>query len=219
MTRRERIGMVVAGVVSQAARDAGARRIVLLDDDSAEARLAFEWCRAALGDDAVVSVAAEPFASALREMGEELPAQSDDRLADEARRLAARLEAARGEPALLAHPANKTVLLLAGLDMPPEPILPLGDLYATEVQALAGGWSGPAPVRALADIAGGIGMLDGALRAFFDERRPLAEALSLLPEDARGQVVAALEAGRFGRRRVGLVPKLGARTLGVDLFA
>lgn len=219
MTRRDRIGAVVASVVRQAVRDAGARRIVLLHDDSAEARLALEWCRVALGADAVVAVRGESVAGALREIGGEWSAPGDELLAGEARRLAARLEAGRGEPALLAHPANKTALLLAGLDLPPEPLLPLGDLYATEVQALAGAWSAPAPVRALADVAGGIGMLDGALRAYLDERRPLAEALSLLPEEARGRVFAALEAGRFGRRRVGLVPKLGARTLGVDLFA
>ncbi|MBI4545907.1 MAG: hypothetical protein HY703_11975 [Gemmatimonadetes bacterium] len=46
-----------------------------------------------------------------------------------------------------------------------------------------------------------------------------AFALSALPPALRDAVIAAFEAGRFARRRLGLVPKPGARTLGVDLFA
>lgn len=217
--RRGRIGAVVAGVLRQALADAGARRILLLDDGSAQARLALEWCAAAAGIENAIPVRGETFVGLLGEqIGPGAP-QPDEILGAETARLEARLEAARGEPALLAHPANKTALVLAGLAAPPEPLLPLGDLYASEVEALAGGWSAPARVRELAGRVGGIERLDALLRAHFDERRPLREALAPLPEDARRRLEDAVEAARFGRRRLVLVPKLGARTLGVDLFA
>lgn len=122
------------------------------------------------------------------------------------------------EDALTAHPANKTALLLGGR-IPPEPLLPVGDLYASQIEALAGGWTAPAVVRELAERAGGIAALDGALAALVDERRAAGPALATLPPAVRPAVLAAFEQGRFARRRVGIVPKLGARTLGIDLFA
>ncbi len=43
-------------------------------------------------------------------------------------------------------------------------------------------------------------------------------ALEPLGAAAAAEVGRAIEAGRFARRRIGLVPKLGGRTLGIDLF-
>src|SRR5690606_11322312 len=51
-----RVAAVVGGVVRQAVEDAGASGVVLLDDGSAEARLAAEWCRAALGPERLFPV-------------------------------------------------------------------------------------------------------------------------------------------------------------------
>jgi hypothetical protein len=127
-----------------------------------------------------------------------------------------RVLAGRWEPGwLTAHPANKTALLLG--EVPPALLLPLGDLYASEVAQLAGDWSAPATVRALAELAGDVASLDAALRRWVEERRPLPEALSALPPAAAAAITAALEHTWLARRHCGLVPKLGSRTLGVDL--
>src|SRR5690606_16030915 len=109
--------------------------------------------------------------------------------------------------------------LLLAAAVPPEPLIPLGDLYASEVERLAGSWSAPPEVAALADLAGGIDRLDAALIEHLDRRRPAEAALASLPPAARAAVLDALETGRFARRRIGLVPKLTTRTLGVDYFA
>lgn len=214
-----RVAAVVAGVVRQAAEDAGAAGVVLLDDGSAEARLAAEWCGAALGPERVFRVAPPPAGTveavlaAVRAGEGGTPGAG----AAEVHRLVGRLTAFERN-ALLAHPANKTALLL-GAEVPPEPLLPLGDLYASEVERLAGSWSAPPEVVALADRAGGIGPLDAALAELVDRRGPPEAALAPLPAAARAAVLDALENGRFARRRIGLIPKLTTRTLGVDYFA
>jgi hypothetical protein len=55
------------------------------------------------------------------------------------------------------------------------------------------------------------------LIGLFERRLPPERALGHLPERTRTVILQRLEAGRFWRRRTGLVPKLGTRTLGVDL--
>lgn len=223
--RGGRIGAIVGAVMAEAVRNAGAGGIVVMFDDSPQARLARDWCAGTLGGDAVHCVA-PPEADAVSALTRSLAGggshasvvdAADGATDEEAHRFLAR-SAARARRALVAHPANKTTLLLGGAP-PPEPLLPLGDLYATQVSELAGGWSAPDPVRSLADRAGGIDRLDRALAALVDERRPAAEALGGLPDDVGDAVVAALEVGRFGRRRLGIVPKLSARTAGIDFFA
>ncbi|HEX7089752.1 MAG TPA: hypothetical protein VF192_06420 [Longimicrobiales bacterium] len=215
-----RVAAVVGGVVRQAVVDARAAGVVLLDDGSAEARLAGAWCRAALGPERFWAVPAPP-ASAAEALAAAapgvFPAAALAAAPAEVHRLAGRL-VALGQGALLAHPANKTELLLSSR-MPPEPLLPLGDLYASEVERLAGSWSASPEVAELAARAGGIAALDRALAALLEERRPPEAALASLPAGAGRAVLSALEAGRFAHRRVGLVPKLSRRTLGVDYFA
>ena len=222
MTAAQRCATVVGGVIRQALADADARLLVLLDDGSPEALLARDWCAAELGANFVAlahgaAIARQLAGAPMDGANARVAAPDAWVLAEEARRLEARLRARTGESALLANPANKTALLLGSMP-PPEPLLPLGDLFATDVLALAGGWSAPPPVRALAELVGGIEALDGALRAHFDERRPVEEAVAGLPAAARGTVLEAISAARFARRRMGLVPKLGPRTLGLDLF-
>ncbi|HEY8470924.1 MAG TPA: hypothetical protein VIL18_14835 [Longimicrobiales bacterium] len=215
-----RVAAVVGGVVRQAVVDAGAAGVVLLDDGSAEARLAGEWCRAALGPERFWAVPVPP-ASAAEALAaaapEAFPAAALAAAPAELHRLAGRLVALERR-ALLAHPANKTELLL-GSRLPPEPLLPLGDLYASDVERLAGSWSASPEVAELAGRAGGIEALDRALAALLEERRTPQAALASLPDGVGRALRAALEAGRFAHRRVGLVPKLSRRTLGVDYFA
>jgi hypothetical protein len=206
----ERVARVVAGVVQQAVADTGAHGVVVLEPDSPEGRLVVAWSVRGLGSERVWRVDAETGAAA------DVTRSPDRR--DEFRRGIGRVMA-RERNGLLMHPANKTALLLDPWP-PPEPVLPLGDLYATHVAALAGGaWTGSDELRALADAAGGIDALDEALAALVEGRAPVDRALGHLPESARGDIVQRWEAGRFWRRRSGLVPKLGPRTLGIDLFA
>lgn len=207
--REARVGELVAAVARQALADFGVARVALADDGSPEAGLAARLLEA-LGPDALLRAGAdgpgmEPLLHSLRGIG------AGERAAREAAGLRARL----APDALAAAPENKTVLLLCGV-LPPEPFFPLGDLYAGDVAELCGGWSAPEEIRALADSAGGIGRLDGALRAWLDRRDP--SALDRLPAGVAEEVRRRFARGRPSRFAVRLVPKVGYRTLGVDLF-
>lgn len=201
----ERIARVIAGVLAQALDDARATDLVLLDDGSPEAGL----IEAMLGPEvtarersgrAAVQLVREPATTA---------ASSD--------LLAAWSRAAAAHPAaLVAQPASKTVALLGGAL--PGVVLPLGDLWASQVATLSGDWSAPAHLRSLADAAGGIEALDGALQALVDRRLHPDAACAGLSAEVRGTLLALWDDTRFARRFTGLVPKLGTRTLGVDLF-
>ena len=194
-----RVSAVIGRVVEEAVRSAGCTGLVIMDDRSPEAKLLSAWCRRSLGDARVWL------------------AQVPDSADEESLRMTARV-LAREQNALPAHPANKTALLL-GRQIPPEPLLPLGDLYATQIAALTGGWSAPPEVLEMAEQANGIDALDDALRAMFEARKPVQDALSHLPEPARGPFLEAVRRGRFWRERAGLIPKLSTRTIGIDLFA
>lgn len=208
-TRYARIAEVVGAVARQALRDRGAERIALLDDGGPEADLAARILGGALGEGAVLRVTAGD--AEVESVLHLSPGTAAEPLRHEIRRLRARLTPG----ALPAHPGNKTALLL-NARLPPEPLLPLGDLWASEVAELAGDWSAPPGVRRIAEQAGGIGVLDDALRAYVDRRDP--RGLEALPADAADAVRRALAAGRAGRMYPVIVPKVGARTLGVDLF-
>ncbi len=208
--REVRLAEVVGAVARQALDDWGARRIALLDDGSPEAELAARWLAESLPPGALARVAPDPtlLESVLRTAGAKAGEEGAEM---EARRLWARLIPGT----LPALAANKTALLLGG-PLPPESLLPLGDLYASQVLELAGSWSASRPVRGLAELAGGVERLDAALREAFDERDP--GALDRLPTDARREVRAALAKGAASRMTPRIVPKIGHRTLGVDLF-
>lgn len=208
--RATRLGEIIAAVARQCLADRGARRIALLDDESPEADFAARILGASLGDEGVVRVGVrrwevEPL---LHLAG---PEASPERVHDEVRRLRARLV----PDAVVANPANKTELLLGG-ELPPEPFLPLGDLYASEVAELAGGWSASPEVRAVAQSVGGVEALDAALRRWVDGRAPAG--LDDLPPHVAALVELRFAAGRPSRMAPRLVPKVGGRTIGLDLF-
>lgn len=196
-----RIARVVGDVLRQALADADAGGIVLLDDGSPQTGLAARWIADALGPDRLATVGSEG---------------SDRDTDEEARRHAARTEAA-GRGWITAHPTNKTALLLSRR-APPEPLLPLGDLYARDVLRFAHAASLPDDVQPLVRLAGGVEPLDAALYRLIDRREPAATALRDLDAGLRTQLLQRLRLGRFWRRHAGLVPKLGARTVGVDLL-
>jgi hypothetical protein len=117
---------------------------------------------------------------------------------------------------LRANAASKTTLLLCAV--PPAAILPLGDLFGSELLELGADWSPPPLVEELAGLAGGADVLDRVLRQWTHERQTVEAACRGLPVEAREPLRTALAANRFARRFVGLVPKLTSRTLGIDLW-
>lgn len=122
----------------------------------------------------------------------------------------------RADAAALSFSAlNKTELLLAGVTEQAD-LYPLGDLYASEVAGFAEIALSPA-VAALAEQAGGIAALDAVLRALLDERRTADAAFAGVPH-LHEVVLARLRETAFRRARIGIIPKLGARTIGIDLF-
>ncbi|HYR08605.1 MAG TPA: hypothetical protein VEQ60_12575 [Longimicrobium sp.] len=204
----DRVAEVIGAVARQALADRGVTRIAVLDDGGPEAKLATSILRGELGEDAVISVGAvdvdlQPLVGG--------SAAGGRRVEEEARRMRARLT----DDALPAHPANKTALLLGG-ELPPEPLLPLGDLWATDVLALAGGWSASPEIEALARDAGGIEALDGALRRLIDGRD--ASALDAVSPQVAERLRTMLARGSAARRYPHVVPKLGGRTLFADLY-
>lgn len=122
-----------------------------------------------------------------------------------------------GEGGLVVDPASKTALLLGAC--PNADVLLFGDLYYSQIVELAGSVPLPPAVAPLATACGGAEALDRVLHRFFDERAEWLAATAELPVVASELLAAALESARFRRTRLGLVPKLGARTLGIDLYA
>lgn len=208
--RSERLAEIVGLVAQQALADRGVASVALIDDGGPEAELAAQWLERALPDGAVRRVAQPPAGLESLLQPSAVGAEAARRRS-EALRLAARLL----PDALVANPVNRTVVLLSG-DPPPDPLLPLADLYASEVLELVGGWSGPEGIREVADRAGSVAVLDAALRARLDRRD--ANGLRSLPPELAAEVDALLARGRAARRAAWIVPKIGYRTLGVDLF-
>ena len=118
---------------------------------------------------------------------------------------------------LTAHPANKTALLVGDF-FPRADLLPLGDLYATQVQQLSDGWTGDQAVDRVAEALGGIDALDAALQDVIEGRSHLADLERTIGTAARQALEGALRRSRFRRARAGVVPKLGRRSIGVDLL-
>ncbi|HEX6558987.1 MAG TPA: hypothetical protein VF021_05975 [Longimicrobiales bacterium] len=122
-----------------------------------------------------------------------------------------------GADGLRLHAASKTALLLGYV--PPADVLPLGDLYHSQVVELAGSGEFPEPSAELAAVCGGAASLDRALEQYYDRRMTWPAATAHLNAQAVADLGRALDAARFRRARMPLIPKLGGRTLGIDLYA
>jgi hypothetical protein len=192
---------IVCGVAEQALRDAAATGIVVLDDWTPEGELLYEWLVAGLGEERIWREAS--LASNVH--GVDGPGNQPG---------AWRIAVERS--ALLAHPATKTALLLGGR-LPFADLFPLGDLYATQVVALARGWTVPVAAAGLVNEAGAEAV-DEALHRMIEGREPAAAACSGLDEGAATELIRLYARGRHYRLRPRLVPKLTGRTLGMDLF-
>jgi hypothetical protein len=114
----------------------------------------------------------------------------------------------------LAGAETKTLLVL-GHHPTGAAILPLGDLWASEVQELAGGCTVPAPFPSQTPTE--LMAADAALRACLEEGARESAALAGLPVRIRDAIAGALEEGRASWHPPVLVPKLGRATLGIDL--
>jgi hypothetical protein len=206
-----RIGETVGGVVAQALSDANADGLLILESASPEGRLLVDWASATIGAERIHTSPADTSFSVDALAG--LPLGADNEL----RRAFARLDSANRNW-LLAHPANKTALLLSR-DPPPERLLPLGDLYASQVRELAGACTLPPEVDAVISAAGGLDAVDAALFAWLEQRLDLESALARLGTEAANLMRSQLRRNRAVRRWPRIVPKLGSRTLWVDLCA
>ena len=196
------IRTVVGGVIAEAMRMAGAGGVVVLDDWTPEGELAYEWLVESLGEPRVWRGAA-------------LASNVHGKDRADSQMLAA-WHFATDRAGLIANPATKTALLLGG-PLPRADLFPLGDLYASQVVQLAGGWSVPGELEAVLHRIGGVDVLDAALERLVDGRESPSAALAALGPDA-DEILRLYERGRHHRLRPVLVPKLGARTIGVDLF-
>lgn len=184
-----RIRRVICDVVAEALRQSHAPGVIVLEDSTPEGELLHGWLAGVLGGERVWRSGA----------------------------VASNVQGTAGAgAALLAHPASRTALLLGGRP-PHADLFPLGDLPASRVRELAGGWTAPAEVDAL--IAGaGLDAVDAALARLLDAREAAGDAVAGLDPEAGAELVRLYERGRFFRRYPRLVPKLGSRTLGIDLF-
>jgi hypothetical protein len=112
--------------------------------------------------------------------------------------------------------ASKTLLLLAGPDQPVD-LAPLGDLYFSEIARFCRGCRLTGSAAEFANAAGGAEVLDECLRKLLDERRDPDAAFAAAPQ-LREPVLKRLQQTRFRRARAGIIPKIGPRTIGIDLF-
>lgn len=228
--RETRLASTVGRVIAEALRNARAERLILLDDGSGEAELAARWCDAELPRGSVLRVRAprddalESHLQVLEEVLGSGETELDHSLGlkepgstTEIRRLIARLLANQNN-GLVANPVNRTVVLLESAPIP-EPLLPLGDLWASRVAELTGSWRGPPHIRNLAEACGGIHDLDAALTRWARRDEGPEPARTGLTRSAHTQLSTAIESARFARTRVGLIPKLGDNTAGIDLSA
>jgi hypothetical protein len=191
-----RVERVVRGVCAAAVAETGASGIIVLEDWTPEGELVYEWLVRELGESRVWRAAS-------------LASNVQGLSPGEAQELGAR-RAAAADDALLAHPANRTALLLGGR-LPAADLFPLGDAWASQVEELAGRWSAEPAVEALAGAFGGVAAMDDALRRAVEGGEP-----GDTPQAA--ELARLYGRGRWWRLRGRVVPKLGARTIGIDLF-
>lgn len=200
----ERARRVVGAVVRAALRETGRDGLVVAAPPDARGALLGRWIGA-------WGLEAAPPAE-VAEVARSLAAGAPDDAGPEHHRAAARILAGRRN-LLPVHPIDKTSLLLGGAP-PPEPLLPLGDLWASELAP----WCGEPPPPPLPRLdAGAREAVDRALARHLEERLPWERAARALEPEVATAVQRALERGRWHRLWAPVVPKLGPRTPGIDL--
>ncbi len=210
--REDRARRLVLGVLKEILRSSRAPGFVLAGG-SPEARLLEGWIR---GEGLPVrSPSSDAVARArrlFRTLEEEDPVSSRSPTPSP-RDLAARALAQQAGW-ILTGSATKTQLLLR-TPAPGEPLLPLGDLYASEVLEMVGECTLPHVLTGVYEAQ--LQDVDRSLQRWLEEDLPPDRAFSGLPSPLREEV--ALEAASAGGRWIHrpLIPKLRGRTLGIDL--
>ncbi len=210
----DRITRVVVAVVAEAIRDADAHGVVLASSPRPETALLERWFTAA-----AITVKT-PDAEVVRAVAASLEASlggdtSDAvvRWNDEALRAAARVIANR-EGLIPVSAANKTELIWDER-FPPEPLLPLGDLYASQIYTLTGACTAPPP---LVDIEPDrLRAVDTAIARVVEDGVRADVAFAELPSELRDAAFSAMQRSAWKGTLPPVVPKLSRRTLGVDL--
>lgn len=210
----DRITRVVVAVVAEAIREADAHGVVLASSPRPETALLERWFTAAaitvkIPDAEVVRAVADTLEASLGGDASEAVARSNE----EAHRAVARVIANR-EELIPVSAANKTELIWAER-LPPEPLLPLGDLYASQIHALAGACTAPPP---LVDIEPDrLRAVDKAIAQVVEDGVRPDVAFVELPSELRDAAFSAMHRSAWKGILPPVVPKLSRRTLGVDL--
>jgi len=210
----DRIAHVVVGVVADAIREAHAHGVVSASAPRPETALLERWFAAA-----AITVKL-PHADVVRAVADSLeaieggdPSETVARSKEEACRAAARIIAHR-EGLIPISAANKTELIWAE-HLPPEPLLPLGDLYASQIHALAGACTAPPPLTDIEPAR--LKAVDKAIAQVVDGGVRPDTAFAELPSELRDAAHSALRRSVWKGTLPPIVPKLGRRTLGLDL--
>lgn len=210
----DRITRVVVAVVAEAIREADAHGVVLASSPRPETVLLERWFAAAaipvkIPDAEVVRAVADSLEASLG--GDAFEAVV--RASEEARRAAARVIANR-DGLIPVSAANKTELIWADR-LPPEPLLPLGDLYASQIHTLAGACTTPPQ---LGDIEPDrLRAVDKAIAQVVEGGVRPDVAFAQLPSELRDAAFSAMHHSAWKGTLPPVVPKLSRRTLGVDL--
>ncbi|MFO8174515.1 MAG: hypothetical protein ACQET1_06530 [Gemmatimonadota bacterium] len=127
--------------------------------------------------------------------------------------LAARALAAQDDLLLLGTATKTTILLSPGLHL--EPVLPLGDLFATEILAIQGGCSLPTCLEGVAE--GVLQTVDDALQRYLEGDMRIDDAFFRVDQPLRSLLEETLRRVQGWWIARPLVPQFRSCTCGIDL--
>ena len=210
--REVRIRNIIVGVMREALRTTEAPGVVL-GESGPEGALLTRWLQEEgislqTPSQEAIQLSREILTPSYREDPEARPRRYSSPIGLAARALAER------KGLLLLGTATKTMLLLS--PSPPwEQILPLGDVFASELLDLEGECTIP-PVLDGVDVQT-LRAVDDGLQSYLENGIGIQDALVTVTQPLRDEVAEALALARRGWHPHPLVPKLRSHTLGIDL--
>lgn len=209
--RETRARSIVLGVLDEALRRSGANGVVVAGRDP-EGELLSRWVTGAgipLQAPAEEEVALFREALLATSSGPAIPGHRSL----EAYRMAARALAGRSDLLLLGTATKTAILLSPGL--PPEPILPVGDLFATDVLEIQGECSVPPCLEDASESV--LRTVDKALQRYLEGDMAIGDAFSQVDQPLRSVLEDTLQRVRRWWILRPLVPQFRSCTLGIDL--